>query len=81
MLSSNIDKYSYLIVEKILSSDKKRVMEQAKLTYSPLGKAFEKQIKTIKDQGEKQIKGLEVHEKQLVKSSGEKELLTLSKYF
>ena len=41
-------------------------------TYSPLGKAFEKQIKTIKDQGEKQIKGLEVHEKPLVKSSGEK---------
>ena len=56
-------------------------MEQAKLTYSPLGKAFEKQIKTVKDQGKKQIKGLEVHEKQLVKSSGEKELLTLSKYF
>ena len=81
MLSSNIDKYIYLIAEKILSSDKKRVMEQAKLTYSPLGKAFEKQIKTIKDQGEKQIKGLEVNEKQLVKSSGEKELLTLSKYF
>ena len=29
-------------------------MEHAKFTYSPLGKAFEKQIKTIKDQGEKQ---------------------------
>ena len=26
------------------------------LTYSPLGKAFEKQIKTIEDQEEKQIK-------------------------
>ena len=57
------------------------MIEQVKITYSPLGKAFEKQIKTIKDQGEKQIKGLEVNEKQLVKSSGEKELLTLSKYF
>ena len=57
------------------------MIEQAKITYSPLGKAFEKQIKTIKDQGEKQIKGLEVHEKQLVKSSGEKEFLTFSKYF
>ena len=32
---------------------KKRVIEQAKLTYSSLGKTFEKQIKTNKDQGEK----------------------------
>ena len=31
-------------------------MEQARFTYSPLGKAFEKQIKPIEDQGEKQIK-------------------------
>ena len=31
-------------------------MEQGKFAYSPLGKAFEKQIKTIEDQGEKQIK-------------------------
>ena len=31
------------------------MIEQAKFTYSPLGKAFEKQIKTIEDQGEKQI--------------------------
>ena len=33
-------------------------MEQAKFTYSPLGKTSEKQIKTIEDQGEKQIKSL-----------------------
>ena len=31
------------------------MIQQAKFTYSPLGKAFEKQIKTIVDQGEKQI--------------------------
>ena len=30
-------------------------MEQAKLTYFLLGEAFEKQIKTIGDQGRKQI--------------------------
>ena len=30
--------------------------EQTKFTYSHLGKAFEKQRKTIEDQGEKQIK-------------------------
>ena len=33
-------------------------MGQAKFTYSPLGKTSEKQIKTIEDQGEKQIKSL-----------------------
>ena len=29
--------------------DKNRIIEQAKFTYSPFGKAFEKQIKTSKD--------------------------------
>ena len=43
------------------------MIEQGKFTYSPLGKAFEKQTKTIQDQGEKQIKALEEHRKQLVK--------------
>ena len=55
------------------------MIQQANFTYSPLGKAFGKQIKRIEDQGEKQIKVLEEHGKQLIKSSGEKELLTLLK--
>ena len=29
--------------------------EQAKFAYSPLGKAFEKQTKTIEEQGKKEI--------------------------
>ena len=33
--------------------------EQAKFSYSPLVKAFEKQTKTIEDQGEKQIKAIQ----------------------
>ena len=33
-------------------------MEQAKFTYSPFGEAFEKQIKTIEDQGKNQIDAL-----------------------
>ena len=37
----------------------RQIMEQDKSTYSPLGKAFENQTKTIEDQGEKQIKPLE----------------------
>ena len=36
------------------------MIEQAKFTYSSLRKAFEKQIKTIKDQERQQIQGLEV---------------------
>ena len=34
-------------------SNHQKIIEQAKFTYSPLGKAFEKQIKIIEDQGEK----------------------------
>ena len=47
--SGKIHKYEYLTGEEILSSDQKQIIEQAKFTYSPLGKAFEKQIKTTED--------------------------------
>ena len=40
--SSKIDKYEYLTDEEILPSDERRIIEQAKFTYSSLGKAFEK---------------------------------------
>ena len=69
LLSGKIDKYEYLRGEEIFPSDQSRIIEQAKLKYSPLGKAFEKQIETIEEQREKQIKSLEEHRKQLVKSS------------
>ena len=67
------------MVEQILPSDQSRIIEQAKLTYSPLGQGFEKQIKTIENQERKQIKALEEHEKQIVKSSGEKDYLKILK--
>ena len=57
--TSEIDKYEYLASKEILLSDQKRIIEQAKFTYSPLGKAFEKRIKTIENQAEKQIIALE----------------------
>ena len=57
--SGKIDKYEYLTGKEILPSNQQQIIEQAKFTYSPLGKAFEKQIKTIEDQEEKQIKSLE----------------------
>ena len=58
-LSSNrIGKYGYLTREEILPSNQKQIIEQAKFTYSHLGKAFEKQIKAI-DQGKKQVVDLQ----------------------
>ena len=59
-LSSNkFSKYEYLTGEEILPSNQQQMTQQAKFTYSPLGKAFEKQIKTIDDQGEKQIEAIQ----------------------
>ena len=46
-----VKNYYLLIKEKV-------VIEQDKLTYSPLGKALGKQTETVEDQGEKQIKAL-----------------------
>ena len=43
--SGKIDKYEYLRGEQILPSNKKQITEQAKFTYSPLGKAFKEQAK------------------------------------
>ena len=57
--SGKIDKYEYLTGEEILPSNQQQIIEQAKFTYSPLRKAFEKQAETIKDQGEKQIKAIQ----------------------
>ena len=73
LLSGKIDKFEDLTGEEILISDERRVIEQAKFLYSPLGKAFEKQIKTIQDQGKKQIKAIQEHGKQLAKYNNEKE--------
>ena len=42
----------------MLPSSQQQIIEQARFTYSPLGKAFEKQIKTIEDQGQKQVEAL-----------------------
>ena len=47
--SGNIDKYEYLTDDEILPPVQSTIIEQAKLTYSILGKAFEKQIKIIEN--------------------------------
>ena len=49
--SGKIDKCEYLTGEEILPWDQRRLIEQTEITYSLIGKAFEKQIrrKTNKD--------------------------------
>ena len=42
--SGKIDKYQYLTDEEIFSCNKRQIIKQAKFAYSPLEKAFEKQI-------------------------------------
>ena len=42
--SSKLHKYEYITREDILPSNQQQIIEQTKFTYSPLGKAFDKQI-------------------------------------
>ena len=57
--SGKIHNYKYLTGEDILPSYQQQIVEQVRFTYSLLGKAFEKQIKTIEDQCKKQVDALE----------------------
>ena len=54
--SGEIDKYEYLTDEEIVPSDQSRIIKQSKFTYFPVGKPFEKQIKTIEEQGKKKFR-------------------------
>ena len=63
--SGKLDKYEYLTGEEILPSNQQQIIQQAKFNYSPLGKALEKEVKTIKDQGEKQVDALKTLYKKL----------------
>ena len=53
-----IHKYEYLTGEDILPSNQQQIIEQARFTYFPLGKVFEKQTKIIEDKGQKQVDAL-----------------------
>ena len=72
--SGKLDKYEYLTGEEILPSNQQQIIQQAKFNYSPSGKAIENQIKTIKDQGEKQVKAIQ--DKQIVNINKDKLLLS-----
>ena len=53
--SGKIGKYEYLTGEELLRSTQQQITEQAKFTYSPLGKAFEKQKKNNRRSRKKTI--------------------------
>ena len=79
--SGKLDKYEYLTGEEILPSNQQQIIQQAKFNYSPLAKAFEKQTKTIENQGKKQVKAIQDN-KQLVninKDDDYKDKIFLSK--
>ena len=63
--SGKLDKYEYLTGEEILPSNQQQIIQQAKFNYSPLGKALQKQRKSIEDQGEKQVDALKTSYKKL----------------
>ena len=50
LFPGKIDKYELITGEEILPPDQRRLIEEAKFTYSLLGKAFEKQAKTMEQQ-------------------------------
>ena len=51
ILTEKLQKYRLYHQAKLINTNISQMknLEQAKITYSPLGKAFEKQIKAIKD--------------------------------
>ena len=69
--------------EEMLSLQQHRIIKDAKLTYSPLVKAFRKQIKTIEEQGEKQRKVIEGSRKDQLVALNEniKKKMTMMMFF
>ena len=57
--SDKVYKQEYLTGEDILPCNKQQIIEKDRFTYFSLGKAFEKQLKTVGDKGEKQIKAIQ----------------------
>ena len=53
--SGKLHKYEYLTGKDILPSNQQQLIEQIKFMYSPLGKALDKQIKTIEEQGKNML--------------------------
>ena len=79
--SDKIHKYEYLTGEDILPSNQQQITEQAKFTYSRYRKAFEKQIKTVGDQGKKQVDASKVLESKAIKSESNNKPVITQKFY
>ena len=53
--SGDIDKYELLTETDVIPRGAEASLAAAKFEYSPLGKAFDKQVKAIEEQGNKQV--------------------------
>ena len=77
--SGKIHEYEYLTGQDILPYNQQQIIEQAKFTYSVLGKAFEKQIKTIEDQHKKQVDALKYLNPKAITYKSDDDNATISK--
>lgn len=78
ILIGNLKKHYHYTSEKSHENEYlSQVFQQAKSTYSPLGKTFENQTKTIKDIGDKKIEVAE-KQKQLIPNNESAEYLKKS---
>ena len=78
--SGKLDKYEFLTGEEILPSNQQQIIQQAKFNYSPLGKAIEKQRKTIEDHGKKQVEAIQDNQQLVgINKDDYKDKLLLSK--
>ena len=64
--SGKLDKYEYVTGEEIFPSNQRQIIEPAKFTYYPSLETFEKQTKTIEEQGKKQIDAITNQNERLV---------------
>ena len=79
--SGKISKYEYLTGKEQIIQE--QIIEKSKFYNSSLAKAFEKQIKTIEDKGEKQVdasKTLKSKELEAIKDNNSNDNEKLSKY-
>ena len=70
--SDKIDKYECLTGKEMLPCNHQQIIAPAKCAFSSLRKAFIKQIKTIEDQGKKQVDALKEEAKVVEEKSGDK---------
>ena len=70
--SDKVDKYECLTGKEMLPCNHQQIIAPAKCAFSSLRKAFIKQIKTIEDQGKKQVDALKEEAKVVEEKSGDK---------